>query len=113
MIKKIKRKVNLKLIIIILIILIALIVFSTYKLIETNSWKNATKVEDIIIKESDSDDVKVEKLQAKIELLNEEINTTEEIYIEALEKMNSLMEEYITEMNNYQSGESLAEDDTY
>ena len=91
-------------IVIIAIIVIVAIGFGIYKLVggatkEDNSWQEATNVEDIVINESDSEEVKVEKLQSKIDLLTTEITEVENQLNTELEKMNSLCQEYIAVMS--------------
>lgn len=103
------KQINLA-VIIIAIVVIVIAGFVIYKVVGAdNSWKQATKVEDIVIKDSDSDSVKVEKMQAKIELLNKDINKIQEDLNVELEKMNGLYEEYVSTMNEYQSGVPVTE----
>lgn len=100
------KKAKIKSISIIVVILIIVIVtgFAIYKVLQNNNWKNASEVEDIIIKDSDSDDVKIQKIQTKIELINKDINGIQEKLNIELQKMNDLYEEYVEEMNQYQTG---------
>ena len=70
--KEKKKSINL-VVVIIAIIVIILIVLGIVKIVQNNDWKNATESDQIEIKESDSDQVKVEKMQKKIELLNQDI----------------------------------------
>jgi len=59
----------------------------------------AKKADDIQIKDSDSKEVKIEKIQGKIELLNKEIDEKQEKIAIELEKVNKLYEEYIIVMS--------------
>ena len=99
-----KKSINL-IVIIIAIVVIALIVFGIVKVVQNNNWKNATEVDQIEIKESDSDQIKVEKMQKKIELLNKDIGTLQEKLNQELEKMNGLYVQYVDEINKYQTNQ--------
>ena len=86
------------------IVVIVAVIFGIYKLVNNDGWKDATTVEEVVIKESDSDDVKVEKLQKKIQLLTTDIDKIQSEVNTKLEEMNNLYEEYVAEMNKYQTG---------
>lgn len=68
-----------------------------------NNWKNATSADAIVINEKDSTEVKTEKLQKKIELINEEIDNIQLKLNPELEKLNDLYEEYVNVMNGNQT----------
>lgn len=59
----------------------------------------AKKADDIQIKDSDSKEVKIVKIQGKIELLNKEIDQKQEKMDIELEKVNKLYEEYTIVMS--------------
>ena len=100
-----QKKKPVKLIAIIVAIIVVIIAgVLIYRQFGENSWKKATKAEEIIIQEKDSKDVKKQKIQAKIELINKDIGKIDEELNIELEKMNKLYEEYINVMNEYQSG---------
>ena len=71
----------------------------------TNKYASRAKdADDIKIKDNDSDEVKVEKLQGKIELLNKEIDEKQAELDKEYEEINKLYEEYVSVMNEYQEG---------
>lgn len=105
------KSLNVGIIIIVIIVVIA-VGFGIFKLANNNSnWKEAKKYQDIEIKDSDSKEVKVEKLQKKIELINQNIDKVQEKIDPELKKLNSLYEEYVGEMNKYQTGVPASEED--
>lgn len=98
--------------VIIVIIILLLAVFGIYNLVISNNWKYAKKAEDIVINDNDSDDVKLKKIQSKIELLNEDIEKIQEELNTELNKMNTLYEEYVSVMNEYQIGAPVTDETT-
>jgi len=64
----------------------------------------ARSVEDIKINDNDSTEVKIQKLQGKIELLNKEINEKQEEINKESEKVNKMYEDKVSIMNKYQTG---------
>lgn len=109
--KKNGKSLNIGIIIVAIIVVIA-VVFGIVKLVGNNSnWKESKSQQDIIIKDSDSKEVKIEKLQKKIELLNKDIDKVQEKIDPELKKINSLYEEYVAEMNKYQTGVPATEED--
>lgn len=95
---------SLKIIIIAAIAVVVLILVIAMAIVikNKNSWKDATDYKDITISEKDSDQVKSEKLQKKLELLNQEIEKMQLSLNPELEKMNSLYEEYVNVLNETQ-----------
>lgn len=100
--KKKGKTVNKKMVLILAIVVLLVVIFGITKFIASNNWKNAKKVEDIEIKESDSKEIKIEKIQAKIRILNEQIGELEEKRKVESEKMNTLYEEQVEAMREYQ-----------
>lgn len=113
MASKIEGK-SLKIIIIAAVAIVVLIlVFAIFRVVKSNnSWKDATDYKSITISDKDSDEVKIEKLQKKIELINEEIEKMQLELNPELEKLNTLYEEYVNTMNQSQpiSTETPAEE---
>lgn len=60
---------------------------------------DAKKADDIKINDSDSKEVKIEKIQGKIEILNREIEKKQEKVDIELERVNKLYEEYVIVKN--------------
>lgn len=100
-------------IIIIAIIVVVAVGFGIFKLANNNNsnWKEAKSQQDIVINDSDSKEIKVEKLQKKIELINQDIEKVQEKIDPELKNLNSLYEEYVGEMNKYQTGVPASEED--
>ncbi len=67
---------------------------------------NAKNADDIKIKDSDSNEVKIEKIQGKLELLNKEIDEKQSEIDTETQKLNKLYEEYVSIMNESQTGVS-------
>lgn len=65
---------------------------------------NAKSADDIKIKDSDSEEVKIEKIQGKLELLNKEIDEKQEEINKEREELNKLYEKYVSVMNQSQTG---------
>ncbi|MBR3002071.1 MAG: hypothetical protein IKF38_00645, partial [Clostridia bacterium] len=85
------------------VIVILIIGFAVIKMVKNNnSWKEAKNADDIVIKDNDSNEVKAEKLQKKIELINADIEEIQLKLNPELEKLNELYEEYVTAMNENQ-----------
>lgn len=97
------KSINLVAVLIAIAVVIAL-GFGIGRVIQGNSWKNASKAEDIQIKDSDSQEVKVEKIQAKIDLLRKDIEKLQGELKTETEKMQNLYQEYTTAMAEYQIG---------
>ncbi len=74
------------------------------KVVGKNSWKKATSADSIVVNEKDSTEVKTEKIQKKIELINQDIEKIQVRLNPELEKLNKLYEEYVGVMNEYQTG---------
>ena len=85
---------------IIAVLLVGFIIFKVVK--NNNSWREAKNEESIVIKDKDSKEVKIEKLQKKIELINEDIEDIQVKINPELDKMNQLYEEYVGVMNEFQ-----------
>ncbi len=66
----------------------------------------AKNADDIKIKDSDSNEVKIEKIQGKLELLNKEIDQKQSDLNTETEKLNKLYEQYVSIMNESQTGVS-------
>lgn len=64
--------------------------------------QGAKDADDIKIKDSDSKEVKIEKLQGKIELLNKEIEEKQSKIDEKNTELNKLYEDYVNIMNESQ-----------
>lgn len=96
------KKANIGIIIIAVIIVIA-VGFGIYKMLQGNNIAGAKKSADIVISESDSKEVKIQKLQKKLELVNKEIEKVEAESAPELEKINKLYEEYVGVMNEFQT----------
>ena len=64
---------------------------------------NAKSSDDIKIKDSDSSEVKIEKIQGKLELLNKEIDGKQAEIDLGTSELNKLYEEYISVMNESQT----------
>lgn len=68
--------------------------------VEQNPYaKKAKTAEDIKINEDDSDEVKVEKIQGKLELMNKEISKKQAVIEAENEVLSKLYEQYTTVMN--------------
>ena len=80
------------------IVVVIAILAGAYFLIKNNTG-SVKDVDKIVIKENESDEEKIAKLQKKIELLNERINKIQEEINPELEKINDLYEEYVNAMN--------------
>ena len=72
MAEKLKGK-SLYIIIAVAVVIVLIIGFAVVKKVQSNSWRKATSAEAIVINDKDSNEVKAEKLQKKIELLNADI----------------------------------------
>lgn len=97
-------------IIVILIIAIGLGVFFYYNNKKNNEWREAKSVEEIVINEKDSNAVKIEKIQKKIELLNAQIDQIQLKLNPELEKLNSLYEDYVQEVKVQNPNEEIVEE---
>ena len=64
---------------------------------------NAKSADDIKIKDSDSNEVKIEKIQGKLELLNKEIEEKQAQMDSKNSEINTLYEEYVSVMNENQT----------
>lgn len=95
---------SLKIILIAVAVIVILIIgFAVIKMVKNNnSWKEAKNADDIVIKDNDSNEVKAEKLQKKIELINADIEEIQLKLNPELEKLNKLYEEYVAAMNENQ-----------
>lgn len=113
MAEKLKDK-SFKIIIAVAVAIVALIIiFAVFKVVKSNNaWKNATKAEDVVIKDKDSNEVKAEKIQKKIELINKDIEEIQLRLNPELEKLNGLYEEYVSVMNEFQTGTETVEEPT-
>ena len=84
-------------------VVVLILGIAIFKVVQSkNAWKDAKRAEDIVISEKDSKEVKAEKIQKKIELLNEDIEKIQVKLNPELEKLNSLYEEYVNAMNENQ-----------
>lgn len=102
MAEKLKNKTFI-IIIVAAIVVVLILGIAIFKVVSSkNSWKKATNADDISISEKDSNEVKAEKLQKKIELINEEIEKMQVKLNPELEKLNALYEEYVNVMNDNQ-----------
>ena len=103
MAEKLNNK-SLKILLIAVAVIVILIIgFAVIKMVKNNnSWKEAKNADDIVIKDNDSNEVKAEKLQKKIELINADIEEIQLKLNPELEKLNELYEEYVTAMNENQ-----------
>lgn len=97
-----KKSLTIVIIAIVAIIVVLIVGFSVFKIAKSNSWKDAKSAEDIVISDKDSNEVKIEKLQKKIELLNGDIEKIQLELNPELEKLNTLYEEYVSTMNELQ-----------
>ena len=99
---------------VILVLIIGGIVIKN--VISKNSWRKATSADSIVVNEKDSTEVKTEKIQKKIELINQDIEKIQLKLNPELEKLNKLYEDYVGVMNEYQTGtpteEAPAEENT-
>lgn len=109
MAEKLKGKTLYIVIIAVAVILVLIIGGIIIKKVSANSWKKATSAEAIVINEKDSTEVKTEKLQKKIELINQEIEEIQLRLNPELEKLNKLYEDYVGVMNEYQTGSPVEE----
>lgn len=98
-----KQRVSIVLIIVIITVVV-LAGVGIYKLVTRDDWHNAKTVDEIVINADDSDEVKLEKLQAKVDLINKDINSLQEKLNIELDTMNELYKEYVQVMNEYQTG---------
>ena len=100
-------------VIILAIVIVAIIIFgiishfSKKEVTEDGTLINeyaqgAKDADDIKIKDSDSKEVKVEKLQGKIELINKEIDEKQAKIDEKNAELNKLYEDYVNIMNESQ-----------
>lgn len=103
MAEKLKGKPLYIIIAVVAAIVVLIISFAIVKKVQNNSWKKATSAEAIVISDKDSNEVKAEKLQKKIELINADIEKIQVKLNPELEKLNSLYEEYVNVMNENQT----------
>lgn len=96
------KSINIGIIVIAIIVVLA-IGFGIYKVVEKSSIKNAKSSSDIVINDRDSDQLKKEKINKKIELINKEIEKIQADTQPELEKINKLYEEYVSAMNESQT----------
>ena len=66
----------------------------------------AKNADDMKINDIDSNEVKIEKIQGKLELLNKEIDEKQSEIDTETQKLNKLYEEYVSIMNESQTGVS-------
>ena len=104
MAEKLKGKTLYIVIIAVAVILVLIIGGIIIKKVSANSWKKATSADSIVINEKDSTEVKTEKIQKKIELINQDIEKIQLKLNPELEKLNKLYEDYVGVMNEYQTG---------
>lgn len=102
------------LVIVVIVAIVAVVIYNKNKKPEVaadgtqvNQYAaNAKNADDIKIKDSDSDEVKIEKIQGKLELLNKEIDEKQSSLDTETEKLNKLYEQYVSIMNESQTGVS-------
>lgn len=102
------------LVIVVIVAIIAIVVYNKNKKpdiaddgTQVNQYAaNAKSSDDIKIKDSDSDEVKIEKIQGKLELLNKEINEKQSEIDTETQELNKLYENYVSIMNESQTGVS-------
>lgn len=102
------------LVIVVIVAIVAVIIYNRNKEPEIGAdgtpinqyAANAKSSDDIKIKDSDSNEVKIEKIQGKLELLNKEINEKQSEIDTETDKLNKLYEEYVSIMNESQTGTS-------
>ncbi|MBR3163112.1 MAG: hypothetical protein IKF17_03315 [Clostridia bacterium] len=92
-----KLKSKLIIILVAIVFIVALIIgaFIINKSKINSNWQEAKSADEIVISNKDSDQVKIEKIQKKIELLNSEIEKKQEELKPEIDKLNSLYEENV------------------
>lgn len=112
--EKIEKKKGVPIVVIILAVVIVGVIiygiashFSKKEVTEDGTLVNeyaqgAKDADDIKIKNSDSKEVKIEKLQGKIELINKEIEEKQAKIDEKTTELNKLYEDYVNIMNESQ-----------
>ena len=112
--EKVEKKKGVPIVLIVLVlVIVALIIYgvvshlSKEKVTEDGTLVNqyaqgAKDADDIKIKNSDSKEVKIEKLQGKIELINKEIDEKQAKIDEKNTELNKLYEDYVNIMNESQ-----------
>ena len=108
--------------IIVAIVVIAVICFIMFKVLDNGKQEvgedgtpgnqyalRADSADDIKIKDSDSTEVKIEKIQGKLELLNKEIDEKQGEMDSKSSELNNLYEEYVSVMNESQTGVTAEE----
>lgn len=104
------------LVIVVIVAIIAIVVYNKNKKpdiaddgTQVNQYAaSAESSDDIKIKDSDSDEVKIEKIQGKLELLNKEIDEKQSEVDTETQKLNKLYENYVAIMNESQTGVSTS-----
>lgn len=94
-----KKNKSIIVIIVIAIIAVLLIGYGVSKLIANHNIETAKSSKDIVVKDSDSKELKIKKIEKKIELINQEIDAVQSATKPELEKLNKLYEEYVSTMN--------------
>lgn len=103
-----KKSINIGIIIVAIIVVLAL-GFGIYKIIQRNNIQSAKSANDIVLNDKDSDDLKKEKISKKIELLNQEIEKIKAETEPEVQKLDKLYEEYVSAMNEQQTGTTETE----
>ncbi|MBR3163116.1 MAG: hypothetical protein IKF17_03335 [Clostridia bacterium] len=97
-------------IIVVAIIVVLSVAFIVYGKTRNNKeWQNATAASEIVINESDSKDIKIKKIEKKIELLNSEIQEYNNQIEPEVEELNKLYEEYKNKTEKYVTESQEAE----
>lgn len=104
-----KKSINITRIVIALVV-VGVVVIGLFILTNKGDYKNAKSADEIRISNSDSTELKVEKIQKKIEFLNREIDELQGKINPELEKLNSLYEEYINLTNQNRPSEPEVEE---
>ena len=97
------KPINISIAVIAIVITLAL-GFSIYRLIKKNDISSAKSSKDIVISDKDSDELKIKKINKKIELIDEEIEKIQAETAPELEKLNQLYEDFISTMNEQSQG---------
>lgn len=118
--KKSKQGIPIIPIIIVVVVIVAIVgVFIYNKNKKTEITEDGTQVnqyaakaknaDDIKIKDSDSKEVKIEKIQGKLELISKEVDEKQAQIDSETEELNKLYEEYVNIMNESQTGVTTTE----
>ncbi|MBR3163114.1 MAG: hypothetical protein IKF17_03325 [Clostridia bacterium] len=106
-----KQKI-IKIIGIAVVIVVIILDFATVnKLRGKNSWQNAKSADKVEIKEKDSNEVKADKVQKKIDILTEEINNLQNELDSKLEELNNLYAENANLKSDIQNSEERQEEE--